>query len=92
MSFLISSNFVETSIYLFYDGMISLIVNVHLSQLQHLRAQNEDLKAQLENLETKLNEKGEELHQLESLNQTLISSERSSNEELKAGRTEAIKV
>ncbi|KAL2926633.1 Factor of DNA methylation 1 [Bienertia sinuspersici] len=55
-----------------------------------LRAENEDLKAQLENLRKELYEK-EALHQSKSLNQTLISNECSSSEELKDARMEVIK-
>ncbi|XP_021749523.1 factor of DNA methylation 1-like [Chenopodium quinoa] len=61
------------------------------SSLQHLQSQNEYLKAQLDFLRKELNEKGEALNQLESLNQNLTSNKSSSNKELKAARTEAIK-
>uniref|UniRef100_A0A803N2L3 Factor of DNA methylation 1-5/IDN2 domain-containing protein n=1 Tax=Chenopodium quinoa TaxID=63459 RepID=A0A803N2L3_CHEQI len=55
------------------------------------KSQNEYLKAQLDFLRKELNEKGEALNQLESLNQNLTSNKSSSNKELKAARTEAIK-
>ncbi|KNA20394.1 hypothetical protein SOVF_052890 isoform B [Spinacia oleracea] len=61
-----------------------------LEMLQHLRSRNEDLNDQLEILRRELVEKGEAFHQLESLNQTLISNESSCNEELKSARMEAI--
>ncbi|XP_021769458.1 kinectin-like [Chenopodium quinoa] len=63
----------------------------NLEKLQHLQSQNEYLKAQLEFLRKELNEKGEAMNQLKSLNQTLTSNKSSRNEELKAARTEAIK-
>ncbi|CAO2825507.1 unnamed protein product [Amaranthus hypochondriacus] len=67
-----------------------LELQMSLEKLQHLKAQNEDLKSQLKKLRKELDEKREALCELESLNQSLRLNESSSTEELKAARLEVI--